>query len=276
MAKRRGYKGKKAPRKARIAKKMARGAGKRRANMAMRRLIQSEIAREIENKDTQYYNLTKSLVGVASPTFQDNIIQLGPNNNGSESMVIQQGVGVNSRVGNKIKTKYLMMKGSIVPLPYQAVTNLGPAPVMVRMVIMYDRTNPTQEPQPATNMFQQSGANTGFFNDLTDLWRPYNTDRYRILTTRTFKLGYASNAGTGAQPGFQNLANNDFKMVANFKINLTKYYPKHVKFDENATEPTTRGLWCLFYYVAASGNPIPADQAMVNVQWMVNYQYEDA
>ena len=95
---------------------------------------------------------------------------------------------------------------------------------MVRMVIMYDRTNPTQEPQPGINMFQQAGANTGFFNDLTDLWRPYNTDRYRILTTRTFKLGYASNNGTGAQPGFQNLANNDFKMACNFRINLTKYY----------------------------------------------------
>ena len=169
-----------------------------------------------------------------------------------------------------------MMKGTIVPLPYQASTNVGPAPVMVRMVIMYDRTNPTQEPQPGINMFQQAGANTGFFNDLTDLWRPYNTDRYRILTTRTFKLGYASNNGTGAQPGFQNLANNDFKMACNFRINLTKYYPKHVKYDDNGQEPTTRGLWCLFYYVAASGNPVPADQVMCNVQWMVNYQYEDA
>lgn len=256
--------------------KAKRGAGKRRAGVAMRRLIQQEIAREVENKDTQYYNLSKDLVGVASATFQDNVIQLGPNNNGTESLVIQQGVGVNSRVGNKIKTKYLMMKGTIVPLPYNATTNTAPAPLMVKMVVFYDRTNPTQEPQPATNMFQQQGANAGFFNDLTDLWRPYNTDRYRILTTRSFKLGYANNGGTGAQAGFQNLANNDFKMVANFKINLTKYYPKHVKYDDNAQEPTTRGLWCLFYYVAASGNIIPGTQVMANVQWMVEYKYEDA
>ena len=264
------------PRKKRFAKNRARASGKRRGNIAMRRLIRAEIAREIENKDTQYYNLSKNLVSVASATFQDNIIQLGPNNNGTESMVIAHGTGVNSRVGNKIKTKYLMMKGSIVPLPYNATTNAGPAPVMVRMVIFYDRTNPTQEPQPASNMFQQQGANTGFFNDLTDLWRPYNTERYRILTTRTFKLGYANNAGTGNQASYQSLANNDFKMVANFKINLTKYYPKHVKYDDNGSEPTTRGLWCLFYYVAASGEAILGTQSVCNVQWMVNYQYEDA
>ena len=73
---------------------MARAAPKRKASRAMRRLIQAEIAREIENKDTQYYNLSKNLVRVASSSFQDNVIQLGPNNNGTESMVITQGVGL--------------------------------------------------------------------------------------------------------------------------------------------------------------------------------------
>ena len=82
--------------KRRVSRFMARAAPKRKASRAMRRLIQAEIAREIENKDTQYYNLSKNLVGVASSSFQDNVIQLGPNNNGTESMVITQGVGVNS------------------------------------------------------------------------------------------------------------------------------------------------------------------------------------
>lgn len=265
------------PRKKRFAKKRAAGVAKRRGNIAMRRLIQSEIAREIENKDTQSYNLSKNIVSSSSPTFQDNVIQLGPNNNATEPMPILQGVGVNSRVGNKIKTKYLMFKGTVVPLPYEATTNPQPVPMQVKMVIFYDKTTPTQEPQPASNMFQMQGANAGFYNDLTDLWRPYNTDRYRILTTRTFKLGFSSfTPTTGGVPTLGNVANNDFKMNQNFRINLTKYYPKHVRFDENTGDPSTRGLWCLFYVTSSTGNALTPSTAPCNVQWMVDYRYEDA
>lgn len=264
------------PRKKRFAKKMARGAGKRRASVAMRRLIQSEIAREIENKDTQSYNLQKTLVSVASPTFQDNIIQVGPNNNATEPLLIAQGVGVNSRIGNKIKTKYMMLKGTLTPLPYDGTTNAQPQPVQVRLVLFYDKQNPSGEPQPSTNFFQYAGANQGFLNDLTDLWRPVNKDRYRILASRSFKLGYAENTALGALNTYANMANNDFKMNQNFRVNLTKMYPKIVKFDENNGDPTTRSLWMMFYYVSATGGAIPANQALVNVQWMVDYKYEDA
>lgn len=263
-------------RKKRFAKKIARGATKRRGSIAMRRLIQAEIARENEDKSTQVYNLAKTIVGVASPTFQDNIFQVGPNATISDPMNITQGTGVASRIGNKIRTTRLVLKGTLVPLPYHATTNYAPAPVQVRMVIFYDRTTPTSEPQVASNFFQQAGANAGFYNDLTDLWRPYNTDRYRIVAQRTFKLGFANNGGTGAQPAYQNMSNNDFKLNQSFKFNLTKKYPKVVKFDENSPAPTTRGLWCLVYYVAASGNVIPADQAMVEMQWMIDYRYEDS
>lgn len=276
MAKRRYPKKRARAKRTRSAKKMARAGGKRRASIAMTRLIRSEIAREVENKDTQYYNLTKDLVSVPSATFQDNVIQVGPNNNATEPMTIYQGTGVASRIGNKIKTKMLMLKGTIVPLPYNATTNNNVTPLQVKMIVFYDRSTPNAEPQPSSNMFQQQGANAGFYNDLTDLWRPFNTDRYRILTTRTWKLGFAQNEGTGYVANFQGLTNNDFKMNVNFKVNLTKYYPKHVKFDENSGDPTTRGLWILFYYVSATGNAIGAGQAACNVQWMVDYKYEDA
>lgn len=277
MAKRRSSKKKVLRGKnAKIAAKMAGHRKTRQAGSAMRRLIQSEIAREIENKDTQSYNLQKTLVGVASPTFQDNIIQVGPNNNATEPLLIAQGVGVNSRIGNKIKTKYMMLKGTLTPLPYDGTTNAQPTPVQVRLVLFYDKQNPSGEPQPSTNFFQYAGANQGFLNDLTDLWRPINKDRYRILASRTFKLGYAENTALGAVTTYANMANNDFKMNHNFRVNLTKMYPKIVKFDENNGDPTTRSLWMMFYYVSATGGAIAANQNLVNVQWMVDYKYEDA
>jgi len=238
--------------------------------------IRREIARNVENKQAQYYNYETRLYIPGNANFtNDNIFPVGVD---PGSLVISQGTGQGQRIGNEIKTKRLMFKGTISPLPHNSTFNTNPQPCQLKMYIFYQKDIPTAVPNPIAGpgFFQNGSVAKGFQNDLVDMWSPVNTDVYRVLATKTFKIGFANNAGTGASQPFQEFANNDFKLNANFSFDLTKHYPQRVKFNDNTTVPTTRGLFCMVQYVAASGGNISNTQYMYKLQYMLDYQYEDA
>lgn len=231
------------------------------------------LTRAVETKNAETYNLGLNIYSSGNALFPSgNQIVLGPN---SSSMQIPQGVQNGYRIGNKITTKRLIFKGTLHSLPYEVSTNPQPVPQQVRMLVYYDRQDNNVVPNPTSDMFQNNNVNAGFVNQLSDLWRPYNTDKYRILAQRTFKVGFADNTGTGNTAAYQYLANNDFKLNCNFSIDLTKYYPKTVKFDENSLQPTTRGLFVLFYACAASGTVTPSNIIPCAVEYMFRYTYTD-
>jgi len=246
---------------------------------ALKKMIRREISRNIENKTAQMYDYEASLSSTPSASwFSDNIFPLGPRN--TFSFQIPQGVGQSSRVGNRIKTRKLMLKGSLFLDQYDAISNPNPRPLQAKCWIFYDKSAPTVVPNPKTDFFQLGGSTKPFAGDLTDMWSPVNTDKYRVLTTRTFKLGNASyQAGGGAGTttvNNQNYTNNDFKLNCNFRINLTKYYPKDVRFVDNNTDPTTRGLYMMWAFASATGDILIQDRFMATMQYMQDYVYEDA
>lgn len=239
-------------------------------------IVKKEIARNVENKTKQAFNYGYNLYPSNSANFPLNVIELGP----SANLTISQGTGQGDRIGNTIKTKRLTWKGTIVPTPYDATVNPNPRPTQVKIWIFYDRSDPTAVPQVGSNFYQDGNVSKGFQNDLVDLWAPVNTDKYRLLTSKTFKLGYSSYYGTAASPAnagaYQYYNNNDFKLNCNFSFDLTKYYPQMVKFSDAPTTPSTRGLFALFHYVNADGTAITSTFRQVDVQWMQSYEYEDA
>lgn len=239
---------------------------------AIKRIVRAEIARNVETKSTQQYNTGRIVYPVNHVNFPDNVWELGI----GSGMTIVQGTGQGGRIGNSIKTKRLMYRGTFTPLPYSATTNLLPCPAQVKMYIFYDRTDPTAIPSVATNFLQNGGSSRAFSNDLCDLLYPVNTDRYRVLTTRIFKLGYSAYQGDGIDTYAQAFCNNDFKLNCNFSIDLTKYYPQRVKFDDNNGVPTTRGLFCLVVPFKANGGAYTATTQPLGVQFMQDYRYEDA
>jgi len=256
-----------------IKRKSAKRRGKR---PALKKMIRREIARNIENKTCQYFNYDKRLYIAGNASFPtDNIFPVGVD---PTALVIPGGTGQGNRVGNTIKTKKLMFRGTIVPLPYDGTFNPNPQPVQLKMYIFYDKTAPTSVPNPqaAGDFFQNGNAAKGFQNDLVDMWSPINRDRYRVLATKTFKLGLAAYEGVGNSGNNQFFANNDFKYNANFSFNLTKHYPQMVKFNDGTTVPTTRGLFCMVQYVAASGNAYSTIFYTCSMQYMLDYVYEDA
>lgn len=269
-----------------LRRKTTRRYGKRRTthrkksgrkNGPIKRMIKRIIARDVENKTVQQIVNTRALSVPADAIGFDtfNVISLGP---AAVSLPITQGTGQGNRVGNTIKTKKLSLKGVIYPLPYNLTTNAIMRPLQVRMWIFYDRANPTEFPAPAVgaNFFQNGSSSVGPAGDLTDMYRPVNTDRYRVLEQRTFKLGYANYGGTVPGPDAQFFANNDFSLNQIFSFSLAKHYPKLVKFNDNNADPTTRHLYLLVEVVPAVGGSFVSATQPANIQWIQDYVYEDA
>jgi hypothetical protein len=243
----------------------------------LRQMVKMEIARSSETKSVQAYSLNRPLLSSVDGNFIfQNQLALGPNT----ALPIPTGTTNSTRVGNKVTTKSLTLRGNIVPLPYSG-SNPTPSPVDVVMYVYYDRVAPSQQPNPKLNdaafFFQYGSANRDFSNDLVDETFPINTDRYRILAKKVIKVGYAYYGGTGSDLGAQQNANNDYDLNAKFSFNLTKHYPKVVTWDDNVngTNPTSRGLYILFVPLAAGGGSIPASYQTVSMSYVMDYRYDD-
>lgn len=240
---------------------------------SIKKMIRREIARDVENKTYQAYDLGKDIVPHGNVNWTASIEPVAP---ASTGLLISQGVGQGQRIGNKIKIKKLTLKGIIHPKPFESTTNNQPIPYQVKFWFFYDKEYPTDVPSPSTDFFQFGNTVTGFVNDLTDMFAPINTDKYKVLGTRTFKVGPASNTAAGSANTFSYVSNNDFKWNCNFSIDLTKMVPKVYTFRDNNANSTTRGLYWLATVVSSTGSQLSATQIPLQMSYVHNLVYEDA
>lgn len=246
---------------------------------ALKKIIRREIARNVENKTIQMFDFGRVLRQDNDGNFDStNVFPLGPD---PGSILINQGTGQGGRIGNRIRTKKLTLKGVFTPMPYDQFYNASPQPQQVKIVIFYDKTDANAMPAPATaaDFFQNGNSARGFNGDITDMVMPVNADRYRVLLTKRFKLGWSQQptGSSGSNPNMGQYSNNDYKMSCEFSLDLTKHYPKDVRFPDNSSLPTSRGLYCMV--LVAPGDGAIAGGSIsrcVNMQYCQDYHYEDA
>jgi len=241
----------------------------------LKKTIQKEISKSVENKTFQYLGTSYDILPSTSPGFDANIIPCYP---APSYLSIAQGTGQGNRIGNSIKIKDLSVKGVVFPRPYNATTNPSPSPVQIKFWFFYDKTAPNSVPSPAASadFFQFGSSSIGFQNEFFDHKMPINTDRYRVLTTRTIKVGYAGYSGTGAAPQQGNFNNNDFRLNANLNVNLTKFCVKNCKFRDTSVLPTTRGVYMLAQPIYADGSAMGLNTIPCKMEFMMSCVYEDA
>jgi hypothetical protein len=245
---------------------------------AVKRLVKREISRTLENKSREVVNLGVTLFPSNDTANADinNQIQLGFRVGGLE---IAQGTGNGARVGNQVKVKRVTFKGTIVPYPYNATTNPVPPPTQIKMFLFYPKDNAGLVPTPyvSANFFDLNNSVQGFHNDLVDMWATPNAQLYKVCATKIFKLGYASNdifaAGTS---GTNNFSNSDFKLNCNFSMDITKYLPKSVIYNDNSLNSTSRTLYALFVVARADGTFLTSTWRTAGMQYQVHAEYEDA
>lgn len=191
---------------------------------------------------------------------------------------IPQGVTVNARIGNQIKIRKIMLNYVLRPNPYDAVFNVATVPQEIDMFLGYTKQLPGFAPVAGDlgNLFQNGAAALAPVGSLRDIISSVNTDYWHISKRWRHKLGYASSTGTGGNAGNQFFTNNDFKLNVVKKLDITKFCPKTVTFNDANNTPQGRNLFFFYQSVRADGIIGGATQLPVNIEFWIDFKYEDA
>lgn len=253
------------------------GRGKKMQNKKIEQIVHRVISRNLEHKSSEY-GLTGKLIFPGTGIVNNNDSNIIPMSPFGSALAIGQGTGDGVRVGNRITITKASLDMTIYPAPATSFTT--PKPQNIMFILFYDKQNPTLIPTPQSNgdFYQNGNSVSTFNNNLTDITRWINFDRYKVFYKRVFKVGTADYEGTGASTANNYFANNDYKLnVLNFKVNLMKYLVKRVRYNDNLTTPMTRALFGMWV-------SLPADNQTWNgttdtpaaVSFQLHIQYTDA
>lgn len=262
------FKKKRIVKKRRITKK----SPLKKVALSVKKYVQRAIAVKAENKVVNFSsNLT------ICSYLNDNTLratQLSPNGG---AFTVALGTSSGARIGNRITPRKLMFNYTLYPLQYDAVTNNAPRPGLVMMILCRVKEDPFQVPNSIdlNNLYQNGASVAPPTGSVTDVNKMFNKDYWEILKSWTHKLGCASYEGTGARPQNQSYTNNDFQMLIQRKMNITKYLAKSIKFNDTANVAQSKGIFLLTQYCNADGTIAGASQLCANLEYYCNFEYED-
>jgi len=226
-----------------------------------------------ETKVVNAAQTSKAVVNVLNTAqFQSSIIPLGPGSGVPSMFQISQGTGQGARVGNKITTVKCMLRGDVRFNTYYTTTaNYNPVPGYVTLWIV--KLKPFLNDDVSTlkavidgSFFQSGNGGVAMSGALADLYRQVNTQQITLLKRKTWKIGTSyvpggGATGTGDQSN-QYWANNDFKQTAMFRVDLTKFLPKVISFNDGNDNFVNRHAYMFFTFVRVD-NQIPQSSAGV-------------
>lgn len=261
---------------------MANRARKRPATFAKK--VQAVIKRNAETKSIQFFidNTAVSDYKTGQPAFGPNSMTVIPLTPDGFFMPISQGAGQAQRIGNQIALSKVTLRGIINARTFNTDeddTNNEPMPFLFKMWIGYQKDTALnyvdgQLPQ----FFQSGGTSVDPDGTLMDTFRKVNTDKYVVVATRTFKVGAESiinSQATTANSYNQLYANNDFKFVQQFSIDVTKHCVKNVKYNDTGLAPMTRGLYWWYEAINPVGVNMTVNRFPCNLSYEIDVQYKD-
>jgi hypothetical protein len=140
----------------------------------------------------------------------------------------------------------------LVPYGYDSVYNPNPVPAEVRVLILKNKTNPASTPVINT-LIQTGDGSQVLAGDLTDMIEPINRDANTVYFDKVFKVGNSLIGGTGVNVTQSSFSNNDFPLNNKFSIDVTKYLPKHITWNDTTGAPTSDTVFALFIVSTADG-----------------------
>lgn len=244
----------------------------------------NRISRSIETKIKRIEG-SVDLCGPASPNLDSQIFSITPTTPISDPKCIdiQAGDGQDQRGGNKITTRANWLNFTLMLNPYEATTNLAPKPVIVKYWVVsvrgsqFGTTNVDVENLIKSRFFQANSSYTGFSDSPMDNIRQINNDVFIVHQTKEFKLGnqYIQSSSSGTvNNNNQRYANNEFKIFYKWRLNLTKYTDKNIRYNDNDGSSFNRQKWCFFTVANADGTTL-AEQLPVLMYWTRIYKFTD-
>lgn len=261
------------PKKTVFVKKRRNYKKKSTVSATVKNYVKKTIAKDIENKSLQINS--GASFGSYTGSLNFNAYPLLPY---TGYWTLGQGVGAGARVGNRVTLRKLMLNYVLRPMPYDATTNPNPLPCEVLLYLGYVKNNPSILPDNTDfDYFFQSGSSSlPPHGSLRDSIAVPNKDYWVIKKRWSHKIGYANNNGTGGVPAQQYHANNDFKYNVVKRLNITKHAPKMLTFNDGVGGVTTRNLFLMFEAVSANGAIIGAPYRTCNIDFWIDFEYDDA
>lgn len=191
---------------------------------------------------------------------------------------IPQGTSVAGRIGNQIKIRKVMLNYVLRPNPYDAVFNTTCIPHEIDLYLGYTKQLPGFLPASGDlDFLYQSGATSlRPAGTLKDIVSSINTDYWHISKRWRHKLGYSSNNGTGNSATNQSFNNNDFKLNVIQKLDITKFCPKTVTFNDGTNSPQGKNLFFFYQAIRSDGLLSGSTTLPCNIEFWIDFRYEDA
>lgn len=190
---------------------------------------------------------------------------------------ISQGSSAAQRIGNRIRTVKSVLAFSCHPGIFNAVANPTPKPQILRVWIGRHRSTPTFAPVPSsfTTFFQNNSSSTAPTGTIQDLIRPINDDSFYVVWAKSYKIGYADTATAGVTTTTY-YPNNDFHGSVNERIDVTKWCPRDIRFNDTDNTSYTNGLYMWCECVNYDGSLDAGTTAALRMHYNLTYQYVDA
>lgn len=243
--------------------------------------VQKAIHSNLENKSITV-EVAKTMSNISSSAnFQTgNIFQLTPSSATNNMFTITQGTGEGSRTGNQISLRKAVFRFVMYPLGYNLTSNPTPKPLDIGVWIVSGKkgvqcNNIADLTTILTNNFFANGSSTvGMLGTLYDLVSVVNNDVITVHKFMKFKLG-ASNAQL--QTGVTgDKSNNDYKYNIIRKVNVTRYLPKKITFDDANNSSTSKQVFMIFAPLNADGTGTVSTTFPCAIFAGLDFQYEDA
>ena len=230
------------------------------------KLIKSSIEKRIEKKFFTDYATNFSIVSAASstPTYR------------SLLPLVAQGAAKSQRIGNEIHVKKAILNVAVNLLPSQSTTNNTTMPCYVKIwILKYKLENTTNfnSTVSASNFFETNNSSVPFQGSMLDVLLDVDSDLFEVVATRMCKLGTTSyySAGLTTFPGYLD----NSPMSKTFSIDVTKGFPKTIKYNDNAsTTPTNCNLFVVWQAVSCSGVSV-SGQSMAEYHIGYRVEYTD-
>jgi len=132
--------------------------------------------------------------------------------------------------------------------------------------------------QTVLNTFFANGnTSIGFLGTLYDLVTPHNKDVVNVHYQRTFKLGHSSYVGvTGGSSATDPKSDNDYKLNHKFTLDITKYLPKRMYFNDTDNGTTSKQVYCVFEAVYYNGSNMTAATSPCGFIGGIDLHYQDS
>jgi len=188
-----------------------------------------------------------------------------------------QGVGVNARIGNKIRIVSVKMRYVLTFNWNQTTGNpYYNIPMNVRLFIGHTIDSPSIAPGTSDlSQLLKSGATAvSFDSSLLALLRPINKYVWAISKQKIWKVGNASAPTTGTA-GAGTFYNNDYKSAYIGTMDITKSYLKNCVYEDALNLPYNTGTYMFLGVSDESGSSYVYALPTVGLNYEVDIIYTD-